>query len=51
MLYTVKQAAEILTLAEVTIRLWITQGKIKPVRLGRAIRIPRSEIDRLMKGE
>lgn len=45
---TVKQAAEALNLKEVTIRAWLAQRRLGFVRLGRAIRIPASEIERLL---
>ena len=46
--FTVKQAAEELNLSVFTIRSWIAQRKIVHVRLGRAIRVPASEIQRLL---
>jgi excisionase family DNA binding protein len=46
---TVKEAAEELGLSPATIRLWIRQRKIGYVRLGRAVRIPPSEIRRIVE--
>lgn len=46
---TVAQAAEQLGLSESTIRAWIGQRRIGFVRLGRAVRIPAAEIERLME--
>ena len=50
-LYSVKQVSEILGLAEITIRQWIQHDKITSVKIGKARRIPASEITRLSKGE
>jgi excisionase family DNA binding protein len=45
---TVKQAAERLGLKDATLRAWIGQRRIGIVRLGRAVRIPPEEIERLI---
>lgn len=45
---TVQQAAEELNLAAGTVRLWIAERRIGYVRLGRSIRIPKKEIERLL---
>lgn len=46
---TVKQAAEELNVSVSTIRAWIGQRRIGCLRLGRAVRIPTSEIARLLE--
>ena len=46
---TVKQAATALTLCQMTVRLWIDDGKIGHVRLGRRVVIPLEEIQRIAK--
>jgi excisionase family DNA binding protein len=46
---TVNQAAEELGISRSTVRAWIGQRRIGFVRLGRAIRIPRPEIERLLE--
>ena len=46
--FTVKQAAEELNVSVFTIRSWISQRRIVHVRLGRAIRVPSAEIQRLI---
>ena len=46
---TVEQAAEELNVAQSTIRAWIGQRRLGHVRLGRAVRIPASEIQRLLE--
>lgn len=48
-LLTVNQAAELLGLAPVTLRSWISLRRIGVVRLGRAVRIPQAEIERLVE--
>ena len=47
-LLTISQAAERLALKASTLRAWIAQRRIGIVRLGRAIRIPLEEIERLV---
>lgn len=46
---TVEQAAEELNLSRATIRAWIAQRRLGHVRLGRAIRIPAQEIQRVLE--
>jgi excisionase family DNA binding protein len=46
---TVEQAAAELNLSRATIRAWIAQRRLGHVRLGRAIRIPAHEIQRLLE--
>ena len=46
---TVEQAAAELNLSRATIRASIAQRKLGHVRLGRAIRIPADEIQRLLR--
>lgn len=48
-LLTVKEVARELGIAEVTVRLWLAQRRFKHVKLGRAIRIPASEIARVVE--
>ena len=47
-LVTVNRTAEELTLKPSTIRVWIKQRRLGHVRLGRAIRIPATEIQRVI---
>lgn len=47
-LLTVRQAAEALSLSIHTIRAWIADRKIGYVKLGKAVRVKRSEIDRVL---
>jgi len=46
---TVEQAARELGLKESTIRAWLLRRKISFVKLGRCVRVPREEVDRLIK--
>ena len=48
-LRTVEQAAGDLNVSTHTIRAWVARRKIGSVRLGRAVRIPSSEIARLIE--
>jgi excisionase family DNA binding protein len=45
---TVVEAAARLGLSSHTIRAWIGQRRIAYIRLGRAVRIPAGEVDRLL---
>jgi excisionase family DNA binding protein len=45
---TVVEAAARLGLSSHTIRAWVAQRRIAHIRLGRAVRIPAGEIDRLL---
>ena len=46
-LLKVPEAAELLALSQKTVWQWIGERRIGVVRLGRAVRIPLSEIERL----
>ena len=46
---SVSQAAQALGLKPGTIRAWISQRKLGHVKLGRAVRVPRTEIERLLR--
>jgi excisionase family DNA binding protein len=46
---TVNQTAEELGLSPATLRAWIRERRIGFIRLGRAVRIPASEIRRLIE--
>jgi excisionase family DNA binding protein len=48
-LVKVPDAAEILALSPKTLWQWIGERRIGVVRLGRAVRVPLSEIERLME--
>jgi excisionase family DNA binding protein len=48
-LLKVPEAAEMLALSQKTIWQWIGERRIAVVRLGRAVRIPQAEVNRLME--
>lgn len=50
-LYDTAEACEILGVSQPSIRRAIQQGRIKAVHVGRYLRIPAEEIDRLVQGE
>jgi len=50
-MYTINETAELIKVSKFTIRNWITNGVIKSVKIGGAVRINESEIVRLQKGE
>ena len=45
---TTKEFAKAVGWAPVTVRSWIAQGRIEYVKLGRSVRIPVSELNRLI---
>ncbi len=48
-LLTVKESANRLGLKEPTLRLWLSQRKLAYCKLGRCIRIPLEEVERLIR--
>ena len=46
---TVAEVAEILKLNQQTVRNWIERGELPAVRLGRRVRIKRSDFDQLVE--
>jgi excisionase family DNA binding protein len=48
-LLTLEQAAERLGLKPVTLRMWASARKIARVKIGRAVRIPESEIVKIIE--
>jgi excisionase family DNA binding protein len=49
MVFDVKEAARVLSISPWTIRRYITDGKLKPVRIGRRVLIEPSELQRLIE--
>lgn len=47
-LLTAKEAAALLCLSEYTIRQWIWQRRLPVVRLGRAVRLKRQDLEQLI---
>lgn len=46
-LLRVQRVAEVLDVAPITIWRWIRAGKVRTIRLGKAVRIPESELRRI----
>lgn len=46
-LWTVEQVAAYFSIDRLTIYRWVYKGKIKSVKVGNRVRIPRSEIERI----
>jgi excisionase family DNA binding protein len=44
-LMTVKEFAQALSVTEAAVRKWIHQRRLKPVKLGRSVRLRRSDLD------
>lgn len=49
MLLTVAESAKRLGLKEPTLRLWLSQRRLAYCKLGRAVRIPQEEVERLIR--
>jgi excisionase family DNA binding protein len=47
-LYTTREVARMLGLSPATVRMWVWQGRIPVVRLRRAVRISRADLDALV---
>lgn len=48
---TIKEVAKIFNVHFNTVRNWIDEGLIKTVKIGRTVRIPDEEVERLKRGE
>jgi excisionase family DNA binding protein len=48
-LLTVRQVAQTFQVADKTIRRWIARGTVKAVKTSAGWRIPRSEVERLLR--
>ena len=46
---TIREVAHLLKLSEATIRKWCREGRLPALKLGKAYRIRRSDIDRLFE--
>jgi excisionase family DNA binding protein len=49
LVFDVKEAARLLSISPWTVRLYIRNGKLKPVRIGRRVLIEPSELQRLVE--
>jgi excisionase family DNA binding protein len=47
-LYDVKGAAQVLAISPWTVRAYIRDGKLKPVRIGRLVRLQEEELERFL---
>ena len=48
--YTPEQLAKLLQVSKPAIYKWAQEGRIKAVRIGRTVRIPAAEVERLLRG-
>ncbi len=46
---TPRQFADRLSISRWTVYAWISEGKIKSVKIGRLVRIPESEVERIVQ--
>ncbi len=51
MYYTVRETAEIFNCNTETVKRYIYKGKIKAIKFGWEWRIPKEEVERIMRGE
>ncbi len=49
-LYTLREASRLLSVSIWTLIDWRRQGRLRVVRLGRLVRVPASEIERITQG-
>lgn len=49
--YTIEEAAQILKVSTATIRRMINDGDIQVIRVRGQIRIPKEELDRILRGQ
>lgn len=49
--YTIDEAAKILKVSTATIRRMIEDGEIRAIRVRGQLRIPKEEIDRILRGQ
>jgi excisionase family DNA binding protein len=47
-LLTVEDFADAISITPAAVRKWIYQGRLTPVKLGRAVRLRRSDLDRIV---
>ena len=47
---SVKEVSKIFSLSTRTVWRWIADGKLDAIKIGRSVRIPTSEVERLKKG-
>ena len=47
-LYTIRQASHLLNVSSSTIRAWLREGRLRRIKLGKAVRLHPSEVDRLL---
>ena len=49
--YTVREVARLLRTSRQTVLRWVRQGLIPGIRIGRTIRIPKDQMDKILFGE
>jgi excisionase family DNA binding protein len=47
-LYNVRDAAQVLAVSPWTVRLYIREGKLRPIRLGRLVRLDEQELEKFV---
>jgi putative molybdopterin biosynthesis protein len=49
--YTPEEVASILKVSKNAIYKWVQEGRIDAIRIGKSVRIPAAEVERLLRGE
>lgn len=50
-MYSVKEITQLLSVHDRTVRMWVADGKVKSVKINGVLRIPESEVKRLIDGK
>jgi len=48
-LLSIRQAAEVLAMSEVSVRRMVRDGQLEHLRIGRALRVPLASIEKIIK--
>ena len=48
--YTIAEVSEIVRVSRRTLYAWSDTGKLKTVKIGRGLRVPQAELDRILAG-
>ena len=50
-MFTIQEVADMFHVTRKTVYNWITAGRIRVIRVGGVLRVERSEVDRIKRGE
>jgi len=49
--YTIKEVATLIKVTDQCVALWVKNGKLKAIKIGRNVRISKQEVENLLKGD